>query len=292
MTVTTAASIPEVTHHRVTLDGTELHYVTAGATGTPVLLVHGFPESWWAFHKLIPLLAAEHRVIAVDLPGFGDSGTDPGEYTSSTFADSLRGLIAHLDLGPVHLTGQDISGTPTFRLAAQHPELLRSYTAIEAALPGFGLELLADVAHGGAWHVGFLGAPGIPEMLLAGREREFLTGFAFPAMNGTPGAISDEDVDEFTRVYSRPEGLRGTTGIYGSVLTEGAEITRLATEHRLTVPVLAVDAGSGPFTSGTMHAVAADVTTATIEGIGHFVAMEAPEQLAHALLDFYRSLDS
>ncbi|MBO3103473.1 alpha/beta fold hydrolase [Cellulomonas fengjieae] len=292
MSTTTPASIPEVTHHRATLDGTELHYVSAGDTGTPVLLVHGFPESWWAFHKVIPLLAAEHRVIAVDLPGFGDSGTRPGDYTSSTFAESLRRLITHLDLGAVHLTGQDIGGTPTFRLAAQHPELLRSYTAIEAALPGFGLEQFADVARGGSWHVGFLGAPGIPELLLVGHEREFLTGFALPAMNGTPGAVTDVDVDELTRVYSRPDGLRGTTGIYGSMLTEGDEIRRLAAEHRLTMPVLAVDAGSGPFTSRTMHAVATDVTTATIDGIGHLVALEAPDALAETLLAFYRRLDA
>ena len=195
MTIT-RATIPGVTHHTATINGDDLHWVSAGTGGTPVLLVHGFPESWWAFHRLIPLLAAEHRVIAVDLPGFGDSGA--GDHTSTAMADSLRELIVHLGLGPVHLTGQDISGIPTFRLAAGHPELLRSYTAIEAALPGYGLETLADVARGGMWHVGFLGAPGIPEMLLAGREREFLTGFAFPAMNGTDGAITERDTDEFT----------------------------------------------------------------------------------------------
>ena len=62
-----------VIHNRLDLNGTELHYVSAGEEGPPVLLVHGFPESWWVFHKLIPLLAGEHRVFAVDLRGFGDS---------------------------------------------------------------------------------------------------------------------------------------------------------------------------------------------------------------------------
>ena len=284
-----AASIPEVTHHRATLRG--LHYVTAGEAGTPVLLVHGFPESWWAFHKLIPLLAAEHRVIAVDLPGFGDSATEPGEYTSAAFAASLRELIAHLDLGPVHLTGQDISGISTFRLAVEHPELIRSFSAIETALPGFGMEALADVANGGMWHVGFLGAPGIPEMLLAGREREFLAGYAFPAMSGTPGAVSDRDIDEFTRVYSRPDGLRGTAGFYGSMLAEGDEIKELVAQGRLTMPVLAIDGGTGDFTRHTLAQVAEDVTTAKLDGVGHLVAMEAPEALAATLLGFYRGLD-
>src|SRR3984957_5635240 len=132
---TTGASIPEVSHHHTLLNDTDLHYVTAGTDGTPVLLVHGFPETWWAFRKLIPLLASEHRIIAVDLPGFGDSGHERDDYTSSFAAESLRRVIEHLDLGPVHLTGQDIGGISSFRLAAGHPELIRSYAAIETGLP-------------------------------------------------------------------------------------------------------------------------------------------------------------
>jgi pimeloyl-ACP methyl ester carboxylesterase len=284
-----SATIPEVTHHRATINGDDLHWVSAGAGGTPVLLVHGFPESWWAFHKLIPLLAADHRVIAVDLPGFGDSAV--GDHTSVAMADRLRELIVHLGLGPVHLTGQDISGIPTFRLAAGHPELLRSYTAIETALPGYGLEALADVAHGGMWHVGFLGAPGIPEMLLAGRERAFLTGYAFPAMNGTDGAITEPDVDEFTRVLARPGGLRGTAAFYGSMLHEGDDIRAIVAERKLTMPVLAVDGGTGTFTADTMKQVAERVTAVRLDGVGHLVAQEAPDALARELTTFYRGLD-
>lgn len=288
---TLAASIPEVTHHRAPAAGADLHYVTAGDAGSPVLLVHGFPESWWAFHRLIPLLAAEHRVIAVDLPGFGDSTAGPGAATSASSAESLRALVAHLGLGPVHLTGQDISGVSTFRLAAEHPDLLRSLTAIETALPGYGMEGFADVAGGGMWHLGFLGAPGIPEMLLAGRERAFLAGYAYPAMSGSPDAVTERDLDEFTRVYSGPDGLRGTTGFYGSVLAEGDDVRALVARGRLAVPVLAVDGGSGPITSSTMAEVADDVTAVRLDGVGHLVAMEAPEALAAELLGFYRRLD-
>src|ERR1700691_821256 len=107
---TTGATIPEVSHHHTLVNDTELHYVSAGTDGRPVLLVHGFPETWWAFHKLIPLLAAEHRVIPVDVPGCGASGNQPGDYTSSAATQTLRKLIEELDLGAVHLTGQDISG--------------------------------------------------------------------------------------------------------------------------------------------------------------------------------------
>ena len=289
--MSTGLSIPEVTHHRAHLGGGDLHYVTAGDAGSPVLLVHGFPESWWAFHSLIPLLAAHHRVIAVDLPGFGDSGTEPGPYTSGSAAESLRDLVTHLGLGPVHLTGQDISGVIAFRLAAGHPELVRSVTAIETALPGYGMEGFADVAHGGMWHVGFLAAPGIPEMLLAGRERAFLAEYALPAMTSAPGAVTEQDVDELTRVYARPDGLRGTVGLYGSMLTEGDDVRALAARGPLPMPVLAVDAAPGTITGDTMTQVAADVTPVQLTGVGHLVALEAPAALAATLLDFYGPLD-
>ena len=84
------ASLAGVTHHYAKVNGTKLHYVAAGTKGTPVLLVHGFPETWWAFHKLIPRLAASHRVYAVDLRGFGDSDNGSGAYDSKTSAEDLH----------------------------------------------------------------------------------------------------------------------------------------------------------------------------------------------------------
>ncbi len=287
----TGPMLPGVTHHGIEVNGTKLHYVAAGTRGSPVLLVHGFPETWWTFRKLIPLLAADHRVFAVDLRGFGDSDNGPGEYDSKTSAEDLHRFIETLDVGPVHITGQDISGSSVFRLATTHPENVLSLTAIEMGLAGFGLEMLADVTHGGTWHIGVLAAPGIPEMLLAGREREFLGQFAFPMMSATPGAIADSDIDEFVRTYSRPHGWRGAIGLYRSMLQEGPEIQALSNTQKLTVPVLAVGAGGGLFTFGTMSQVAAiEVRSVLLAGVGHYAAMEAPDELARAILDFIGSI--
>jgi len=287
------AALTGITHHHADVNGTRLHYIAAGTSGSPILLVHGFPETWWAFRKLIPLLAASHRVFAVDLRGFGDSGNEPGEYGSKTSAEDLHLLIGQLNVGPVHLTGQDISGATVFRLATTHPEDVLSFTAIEMGLPGFGLETLADVTHGGTWYIGVLATPGIPEMLLTGREREFLGGFAFPAMSATPGAITDADIDEFVRTYSRPGGWRGAIGLYQSMLQEGPEIRALAESHGMTVPVLAVGAGGGPFTAGTMtQATLGDVSIVSLDGVGHYAAMEAPDELAKAILGFAGNVDA
>lgn len=279
-------------HRRVAVNGTELHWVEAGSGGSPVVLVHGFPETWWAFRELIPLLAEEHRVFAVDLPGFGDSDTVDESFDSAVAAGTLHALLEELDVGPVHLSGQDISGAAVFRLAATHPESVRSFTAIEMGLPGFGLETLADVTKGGAWHIGFLAAPGIPELLLGGREREFMASYAFPSMTATPGALSDEDIDEFVRTYSRPGGMNGAIGLYRSMLREGEDIKALAAEHPLTMPVLAVGAGGGPFTENTLEQVTAStVRSVSLDGVGHYAAIEAPNRLAGALLEFYDVVD-
>jgi pimeloyl-ACP methyl ester carboxylesterase len=286
----TAATIEGVTHHRAAVNGTELHYVAAGAAGSPVLLVHGFPESWWVFHRLIPLLAARHRVVAVDLRGFGDSAVAGADHDSATAAADLGALIAHLGLGPVHLTGQDVSGPTTYRLAATHPELVRSFTAIETGLPGFGLEQLADVTHGGAWHIGVLAAPGIPELLLAGRERAFLKDYAIPSLTATADAFGDADLDELARGYARDGGFRGAAGLYRSLLAEGPEIRELAARPP-AMPVLAVGGGSGDFTAAALRQVAPDVRTTTFDGVGHYVAMEAPERLAAELLAFFGDAD-
>jgi pimeloyl-ACP methyl ester carboxylesterase len=287
------ATIPGVAHHLDRVNGTELHYVSAGTSGSPILLVHGFPETWWTFHKVIPLLAETHRVFAIDLPGLGDSSKADGPYDSTTTAETLHALVSELNVGPVHITAQDFSGAMVFRFASTHPDDVLSFTAIETGLPGFGWERLADVTHGGAWHIGVLAAPGIAEMLLTGRERAYIGGIAFPAMTVVQGSITDADIDEFIRAYSRPHGFRGAIGLYQSLLAEASEIEGLTERSPLIVPVLAVGARGGDFTNATMsQAVAGPVQSVRLDGVGHYPALESPDRLSSALLDFMHDVDA
>ncbi|MFS0704707.1 alpha/beta fold hydrolase [Cellulomonas sp. 179-A 9B4 NHS] len=284
------ATVPGVRHRTTDVNGTTLHHVTAGTSGDPVLLVHGFPESWWVFHRLIPLLAERHRVVAVDLRGFGDSATAGPDFGSAVAAEDLHALIGALDLGPVHLVGQDIAGGTLYRLAGDHPGDVRSLTAIEMGLGGFGLEGFADVTHGGSWHIGVLAAPGIARLLLTGRERELLGEWAFPSMTVVPGAVDDADVAELARTFARDGGWEGAAGLYRSMLTEGDEL-RARARTPLTVPALAVGGSGGPFTAATLaHVVQGPVRAVELDGVGHHVALEAPERLAAVLLDFLASL--
>ena len=120
-----------------------------------------------------------------------------------------------------------------------------------------------------------------------GRERAFLAEYAITSLNATPDALSDADLDESARTYARPGGFAGAAGLYRSALTEGDELRALAAE-KLGLPVLAVGAASGDFTPATLRQVASDVTAVKLDGIGHYVAMEAPDRLAAELLSFFR----
>lgn len=277
------ASIPGVRHHIAAVNGTTLHYVSAGTDGPPILLVHGFPESWWAFHRLIPLLATRHRVFAVDLRGFGDSAPADDGFTSAVAAEDLHALITELRVGPVHLAGQDIAGGTLYRLATEHPDDVRSLIATEMGLAGFGLEGFADVTREGSWHIGVLAAPGVAPMLFSGREHDLLGRWAFPSMSAVPGAVTDADIEEFTRGYAREGGWDGAAGLYRSMLAEGEDFRERAGTP-LTIPALAIGGFGGSFTESTLsHLVRGPVDSVVLDGVGHCVALEAPERMADAI---------
>jgi pimeloyl-ACP methyl ester carboxylesterase len=280
-------SIPASTHlHHATVEvnDTILHYVTAGASGTPVLLVHGFPETWTAFRKLIPLLAEHHRVYAVDLRGFGDSAVADEHFSSARAADDLHALVAELSVGPMHVVGQDLSGSLVYRLARLHPEDVLSLTAVESGLAGFGAERLADVAHGGAWYIGALAAPGVAGLLFESKARAFIGEYLYP-MYGM--VLEADEIAELGRTYGRPGGFLGAAGLYRSMLSEGDELRALAVVP-LSVPVTAVGSRGGDFTYSSFGSVTSQAVRAMhLEGVGHYVAQEAPNALADILLGVF-----
>jgi pimeloyl-ACP methyl ester carboxylesterase len=279
------ATVPGVIHHRVKVNGTELHYVAAGAEGSPLLLVHGFPETWWAFSELIPRLSTSHRVFALDLRGFGDSGPADEDYTDAVAAADLHALIEHLGLGPVHLLGQDLSGGTTYRLAATHPEDVIDLTAIESGLAGFGAERLADVTHGGAWYIGALAAAGVAALLFERNARAFIAEYLYPYYGV---AINSQTTAEFARAYGRPGGFSGAAGLYRGMIRGGDELRALAHDAPLTVPVTTIGSAGGGFAHAAFSGVTAgDVRDIRLDGIGHYVAQQAPELLANTLIELF-----
>ncbi|WP_018332553.1 alpha/beta fold hydrolase [Actinomycetospora chiangmaiensis] len=268
-------------HHTLDLTDARLHVVDAG-TGSTILLVHGFPETAATFAAVIPLLDAHHRVLAVDLPGFGDSEAHT-DFDSAAHARTLAEAIVALDAGSVHLVGQDVSGALSHRLAVTRPDLVASWTAVETVLPGYGFEVLA----GAAWYIGMLSSPGAPELLLPGRERAFLLDHVV-----TPQTLRPPDptlLGEIVDAYTGHEGFAGAAALYRSLLSEGPDLRVLAATA-LTVPVRTISSTGGDVVPTSIRGVAPDLTHVTVAGAGHYLALEAPEEYAAQVLAFIDGL--
>jgi pimeloyl-ACP methyl ester carboxylesterase len=283
---TTTAPVPDGASSRfATVNGVNLHFVIAGS-GDPVLLIHGWPETWYAWRKVIPVLAARFTVVAPDMRGYGDSERPSGGYDKVTVAADLHELMRSLGFGRVHLVAQDMGGPVGFAYAASFPADVRDFIFIESAIPGFGLEASMDVAHGGSWHMGFNMTQGINELLVAGRERPFIEYFY---RRGTlqPDALTPADIDEYARSYA-DGGLIASFNYYRTLLDDAKVNREKLGVKRLAMPVLslAAEQGLGDFSHASITQVAEHVERRTIAGARHFLVQDQPTAAAEAILSF------
>src|SRR6476659_4747045 len=123
------------THRTVRANGIVLHVAEVG-TGPLVLLVHGFPQFWWAWrHQLVDLAEAGYRAVAVDLRGYGASDKPPRGYDSPTLAADMAALVTSLGDTDALVVGSDLGGTLAWTMAARHPRVVRSLAVLGAAHP-------------------------------------------------------------------------------------------------------------------------------------------------------------
>ncbi|WP_414120795.1 alpha/beta fold hydrolase [Corynebacterium nuruki] len=112
-------------------------------------------------------------------------------------------------------------------------------------------------------------------------------------MSAVPGAVTADDITEFTRTFARPDGWRGAVGLYRSMLAEGDEIREIVASSPLRVPTLAIGGSGGPFTETTLDRVTdGPVDSVLLDNVGHHVPLEAPEAFAMALLTFIDGVDN
>ena len=254
--------------------GTRLHYVHGGE-GPAVLLVHGFPEDWFAYREIMPRLAERFRVIAVDLRGIGGSRATEHGYDAASLAEDLRQLLERLELERVYVVGHDVGGFAAYMLARQHRPLVRGAMLLESPLPGIGPwnELKCDP---GVWHFGFHQTPRLPERMIAGREFIYLReGFL------TSESISDAEVAHYARSYAAPDHLHAGLGFYRE-LPESERVVAAQTEPTDVPFVFAgADRVFAPLMPELAENVrargASDVTVETIANSGHYVLDDQPE---------------
>jgi pimeloyl-ACP methyl ester carboxylesterase len=282
-------------HDTVVIKGVRLHFVEGGS-GAPILLLPGWPQSWYAWRYVMPLLAkAGRRVIALDPRGMGDSDRPASGYEMRTVAAELHGFVEALGLtanGPVDIVGHDMGVWIGYAFAAEWPDDVKRLAVFDAALPGITPPPPAGIPSAEAnvktWHLAFNRLDDLPEILLQGRERELLT-WLFRNKSARPWTITPADLGEYVRVNAAPGATRAALSYQRHNLgLEGIADTRARAERKLAMPVLAVgaEAGGGATALDTMRSVAADVRGAVFAGCGHYMPEEAPRAVAEQIIRF------
>ncbi len=277
------ATVDGVDHGQARVNGTKLHYVTAGdESADPLVLLHGWPQTWYEWRHVIPAFAEEYAVVAPDLRGMGDSRAPREGYDKRTVATDVRELVRELDFdGPVALVGHDWGMPTAYAYAAAYREEVWALAVLEAGLPGINPEGKRKL-----WHTRFHEIRDLPERLVSGREEVYLSWF-YREGAYDPSAIDREAREEYLRCYAAPGGLRGGFEYYRA-WDDDAEQFREYAEEPLEVPVLALggEASFRELPIRDMEAVAADVDGEVVERAGHWLPEERPAYLAERVLEF------
>ncbi|MEU6483666.1 alpha/beta hydrolase [Streptomyces sp. NPDC046887] len=275
------------TSRYVDVGGVRLHAVTGGE-GPPVLLLSGWPQTWYAWRLVMPALAADFHVVAVDARGVGLSERPATGYDTATLARDMAGLMASLGHERFAVVGHDVGMWTGYALAADHPGRVERLAVAEAVIPGltpspplFG----SEEGNNRLWHFAFNRLDGLNEQLVRGREHLFF-GHQFATKAARP--LPDHAVRHYIDTLAAdPDALRASFAFYRALDETIAQNQRRAA-RRLTLPVLAVGGGHnlGPAVGATMERAGDDVTTVVIPECGHFPAEETPEELLIVVRSF------
>jgi pimeloyl-ACP methyl ester carboxylesterase len=279
------------THRWVDAGGIRLHAVEGGRPDGPaVVLLAGFPQTWWAWRKVMPVLADRFRVIAIDLPGQGHSERPDMSYDTHTVAAHVHAAVGALGVRTYWLAAHDIGAWVAFSLALEYPSQLRGLALLDAGIPGITLPDAVPTDPERAWktwHFAFHLVPELPETLLADREREYV-GWFLKAKTLSPATFDAAEIEQYAASVAADGGLRASLAYYRDAATSARQNHEALERRRLTVPVLGVSSshGSIPDMAASIRPWADQATGVVVPDAGHFIPDEQPDAVAAALTDF------
>jgi pimeloyl-ACP methyl ester carboxylesterase len=275
-------------HMAVVNNGVQIHYVIGGH-GDPVVLLHGWPETWYEWRHVMPALAKNHTVIAPDLRGLGDSSKPLTGYDGKTVAEDIHQLVGKLGFKTIFLVGHDIGSQIAYSYAAAHPTEVKRLVVIDYTFSGF-----APPGKMPTWWSVFHQVPDIPEALVEGKELMYLSWF-YHNLAYNPAAITQADINEFVSHYSAPGGMRAGFEYYRAFPQDAIENQNYS-KTKLTMPVLAVGGSYYPVFGGNvtsnsalyaMKTLAQNVRGMQVPNSGHWIPEEQPEVIIKLLDSFF-----
>ena len=281
--------------HYTNINGVKLHYVTGGIENGPVcLLLHGFPESWITWRKVIPSLENHYKIVAVDLRGYGDSDKPEGieNYTNKLMASDIAGILAELKLASAYVVGHDRGARVARRMAYDYPELINRLALIEIMPMEYVYSLSAEEAAKKYWHWVFQVVPDLPETLISGKEEEYLK-FLLSRGDGLFDRLnSDGSWHEYLLHWKKPGAVKAALSDYRASykfdLPEYQEMVE--TEDKLNIDTLLLWAEKGNLSGLPVEEIwkqsLNNVTGYELKNCGHYLLEESGEEVAQCILKF------
>lgn len=287
------ASLPGFRNGYTLIDGVRLHYVVGGK-GEPLVLLPGWPETWWTFHEIMPALAENHTVIAVDLRGMGASSRPTDGYDKKTMARDIHALVRSLGYDKATIAGHDIGSAVAFAYAENYPEATNKLVMMELPHPDDSLLTFPLLPAQGAfgdrlgssrpylWWFAFNQVNGLPEKLLAGHirvEQDWL----FKYFLVDESAVDARDRAVYERAYNSADAIRASNAWYQTLTQDVSDNRSYGT---LQMPVLAMGGPAYGWMKKVVSQKASNLTTVKVENSGHFIQEEQPEFVARTMTDF------
>ena len=276
-------AIPGVAHHWIDVNGVRTHYAESGS-GEPLVLLHGWPQNWWSWRKIIGPLSEHYRVIAPDIRGLGWSDTPASGFTQWDLRDDLFALLDALDLDGVRLIGHDFGLVTTYLAGLEQPERFKRL------VPTGGIHIwtatgVTPALFARPFHIYLLASRAAPGLV----ERGALPAWLMRYWHGS-GGFDPEVTKQYLSLVRRPATARATHERYHHIVRH--EIPWFIRHHRdlrLRVPTLHLNGELDPISIGTPDSwrlFADDMRLETVAGSGHFVAEEQPERMLERVLPF------
>jgi pimeloyl-ACP methyl ester carboxylesterase len=279
-----------IRHRQVQAGDTSVHVAEAGPDHGPAcLFVHGWPESWRTWRDLMVLAGQDSRAIAIDLPGIG--GSRPGAVDGSKIAIArvLRDLVRVLALDDLTLVGHDIGGMVAYAYLREFTDLPR---AVIMDVPVPGVDPWDDfVREPFLWHFALHAVPGLPELLVQGKQDAYL-GYFYDLLSAHPGIPSAESRAQQVGAYASPGALSASFDWYRAFPADAERNAHAAEGAPIATPLLSLrgsrERGSTAqrYADGFSSAGLTRVESVVIEGAGHFPQEESPGLTWAAIRDF------
>jgi len=260
-------------------------YVRLGGKGPAVLLLHGFGDTGDMWVPLADVLVKDHSVIVPDLRGMGLSSHPEGGYEKVAQARDLASILDELGFRELAVVSHDIGNMVGYAFAAQFPQRVTKWVAMDAPLPGIG-HWDDQLKNPKVWHFNFRG-PDV-ERLVAGRERILLDRF-YNEMSANPSRIDEQTRDHYAALYARPNAIHNAfSGQFAAFAQDAIDNQQLLAKGKLRMPVLAIggDHSYGDHLATEIGFAATDVQAAVIKDSGHWIMEEQPKQAITIILSF------